>query len=200
MICCLRDTDTEAGFSNRILSLPDLAALVALVAGAEALRRGAAGIVLLARRSPAGVSDRDSDRNFHTGTGGFPQGRGSGLGPWRFGHPQRPHSGGCRNRGTGTVNVRHPVIAPAARGRGDLAAENVIGSCIFNTPGIYFFTALIRPPPVPDDSIVRDAARLPGVTALPLLLIRSGRLPNRIAPTRLSGGFITSVILLVFGT
>jgi len=79
-------------------------------------------------------------------------------------------------------------LAAAARGSGDIAVGNVVGSNIFNIAAILGITALIRPIPVSIVALERDLLIVIAVAVLPWIsLATGGTLPRVVGALFLSG-------------
>jgi cation:H+ antiporter len=70
-------------------------------------------------------------------------------------------------------------LAAAARGSGDIAVGNVVGSNIFNIAAILGVTALIRPIPVSMATLQRDLLIVVAVSVLPWIALATGGLLPR---------------------
>ncbi len=100
--------------------------------------------------------------------------------------------------GTSAPELVTSIVA-AARGRGDMALGNLIGSCIFNLTGILGITALVRPLPVPGGIIHRDMLWLMAFSALLFPMMLSGKKINRAEGGLLLSGYVVYTVLLIQG-
>lgn len=76
-------------------------------------------------------------------------------------------------------------LASALKGRSDVAFGNIVGSNIYNIPGILGITAIITPVAIPPDMVMRDYIALIGAALLLLFHAWTG---GRIS--RAEGGFL----------
>lgn len=96
--------------------------------------------------------------------------------------------------GTSLPELATSAVA-AARGEGDIAVGNAIGSSIFNILGILGITALVHPLSTAGISGV-DSGMMLGITVLLLPLMRTGYTLHRWEGLLLLGGYISYVVYL----
>jgi cation:H+ antiporter len=98
--------------------------------------------------------------------------------------------------GTGLPEVVASVVS-AARGRGDVAIGNVIGSNLFNLLVVLGGTALFGPVPVAPETTARDLWWMLGVTVLLFPIMASGMMVRRWEGTVLLATYGAYVALLL---
>ncbi len=92
--------------------------------------------------------------------------------------------------GTSLPELVTSVIA-ALRGHSDVAFGNVIGSCIYNILGIGGTVAVIAPTEIPPEILRFDCLVMVGVSALILILGRTGNRISRAEGAALVAGYAT---------
>lgn len=99
--------------------------------------------------------------------------------------------------GTSAPELVTSLVA-ALRGQHDIAVANVVGSNIFNVLAIAGAAGLVRPLPVPDEIVVRDAPWMLAVSLLLFPLMRTGMRLTRIEGALLLAvfaGYMTTLLL-----